>query len=333
MAKIRKLSLLFEPIKKDLIFRPIIYISAYLSLFSQKQKHRYMEEFEVSEAAKKTKTIYISTIFSIALVLLMLGMLGLILVHAKNLSNYVKENIVLNIIVDEGAKETDILAFQKELNSNKAVKQTQYVNKEVAQHNLTKDLGEDFVNFLGYNPLLSTIDVYLKAEYANNQSIDSLKVNLEKNPIVKEVIYQSSLIDMVNKNINTIGLIVLGFAAILLVIAIALINNTIRLAIFSQRFLIKSMQLVGATKNFIRKPFILVAILHGLIASFIAIIILLGILYYAQKEIPEIVILRNYTEFGFVLIGMVAIGIFITAISTLFAVSRYLRLKIYDLYR
>ncbi len=292
-----------------------------------------MEEFEVSEAAKKTKTIYISTIFSIALVLLMLGMLGLILVHAKNLSNYVKENIVLNIIVDEGAKETEVLAFQKELNSAIEVKQTQYVNKEIAQHNLTKDLGEDFVNFLGYNPLLSTVDVYLKADYANNQSIDALKKKIEKNPIVKEVIYQSSLIDMVNKNINTIGLIVLSFAIVLLIIAVALINNTIRLAIFSQRFLIKSMQLVGATKNFIRKPFILIAALHGLIASLIAIIILLGILYYAQKEIPEILILRNYTEFGFVLIGMVTLGIFIAAMSTLFAVSRYLRLKTYDLYR
>lgn len=292
-----------------------------------------MEEFEVSEASKKTKTIYISTIFSIALVLLMLGMLGLILVHAKNLSNYVKENIVLNIIVDEGAKETEVLAFQKELNSAIEVKQTQYVNKEIAQHNLTKDLGEDFVNFLGYNPLLSTVDVYLKADYANNQSIDALKKKIEKNPIVKEVIYQSSLIDMVNKNINTISLIVLGFAIVLLIIAVALINNTIRLAIFSQRFLIKSMQLVGATKNFIRKPFILIAALHGLIASLIAIIILLGILYYAQKEIPEILILRNYTEFGFVLIGMVALGIFIAAMSTLFAVSRYLRLKTYDLYR
>lgn len=292
-----------------------------------------MEEFEVSEASKKTKTIYISTIFSIALVLLMLGMLGLILVHAKNLSNYVKENIVLNIIVDEGAKETDILAFQKELNGNAAIKQTQYVNKEVAQHNLTKDLGEDFVNFLGYNPLLSTVDVYLKADYANNATIDALKKKIETNPIVKEVVYQSSLIDMVNKNISTISLVVLGFAIILLVIAVALINNTIRLAIFSQRFLIKSMQLVGATKNFIRKPFILVAALHGLIASLIAIIILLGLLYYAQKEIPEILILRNYTEFGFVLVGMVAVGIFIAAISTMFAVSKYLRLKIYDLYR
>ncbi len=293
----------------------------------------HMEEFEASQAAKKTKTVYVSTIFSIALVLLMLGMLGLILVHAKNLSNYVKENIVLNIIVDEGAKETEILAFKKTLDENIAVKQTQYVNKEVAQHNLTKDLGEDFVNFLGYNPLLSTIDVYLKADYANTQNIEALRKSIEKDPIVKEVVYQSSLIDMVNKNINTIGLIVLGFAGVLLIIAIALINNTIRFAIFSQRFIIKSMQLVGATKNFIRQPFILVAVLHGIIASFISIIILLGLLYYAQKELPEILILRNFTEFGIVFASMIAIGIFITAISTWFAVSKYLRLKIYDLYR
>jgi len=292
-----------------------------------------MEEFEVSDASKKTKTIYISTIFSITLVLVMLGVLGLILVHAKNLSNYVKENIVLNIIVDEGAKEADVLQFQKELNANPAVKQTQYVNKELAARNLTQDLGEDFVNFLGYNPLLSTVDVYMKADYANNKSIDALKASISKNPVVKEVIYQSSLIDMVNKNINTIGIIVLGFAAILLVISIALINNTIRLAIYSQRFLIKSMQLVGATKGFIRKPFILVAMLHGLIASIIAVIILLGLLYYAQQEIPEIIILRNYTEFGIVLLFLVGVGIFITAISTTFAVGKYLRLKIYDLYR
>jgi len=292
-----------------------------------------MEEFEVSDASKKTKTIYISTIFSIALVLVMLGMLGLILVHAKNLSNYVKENIVLNIIVDEGAKEADVLQFQKELDGNIAVRQTQYVNKELAARNLTQDLGEDFVNFLGYNPLLSTVDVYLKADYANTKGIETLKAQISKNPVVKEVIYQSSLIDMVNKNINTISLVILAFAAILLVISVALINNTIRLAIYSQRFLIKSMQLVGATRNFIRKPFILIAALHGLIAAFIAIIILLGVLFYAQREIPEIVILRNYTEFGFVLIFLVGVGIFITAISTLFAVSKYLRLKIYDLYR
>ncbi|WP_443937946.1 cell division protein FtsX [Pedobacter sp. MW01-1-1] len=292
-----------------------------------------MEEFEVSDASKKTKTIYISTIFSIALVLLMLGLLGLILVHAKNLSNYVKENIVLNIIVDEGAKETDILAFQKELNSNPAVKQTQYVNKELAARNLTQDLGEDFVNFLGYNPLTSTFDIYLKADYANTKSIDALKATISQNPVVKEVVYQSSLIDMVNKNIRTIGLIILAFASILLLISIALINNTIRLAIYSQRFLIKSMQLVGATKNFIRRPFLMYAFLHGLIAAFISIIILLATLMYARKEVPEIIILNNAKEFTLVFLSLVAIGMFITGISTYFAVTKYLRLKSYHLYR
>lgn len=292
-----------------------------------------MEEFEVSDASKKTKTIYISTIFSIALVLLMLGLLGLVLVHAKNLSNYVKENIVLNIIVDEGAKDADVLAFQKELNANPAVKQTQYVNKELAARNLTKDLGEDFVSFLGYNPLTSTFDVYLKADYANNKSIETLKTQIQKNPLVKEVVYQSSLIDMVNKNINTIGLVILAFAAILLVIAVALINNTIRLAIYSQRFLIKSMQLVGATKNFIRRPFLLFAALHGLIAAFIAIIILLVTLMYARKEVPEIIILNSPTEFSFVFLLLIIIGMVITGLSTWFAVSRYLRLKSYNLYR
>ncbi|MET4083589.1 cell division transport system permease protein [Pedobacter sp. UYP30] len=292
-----------------------------------------MEEFEVSDASRKTKTVYISTIFSIALVLLMLGLLGLVLVHAKNLSNYVKENIVLNIIVDEGAKDADVLAFQKELKANPAVKETQYVNKELAARNLTKDLGEDFVTFLGYNPLTSTFDVYLKADYANTKSIETLKTQIQKNPLVKEVVYQSSLIDMVNKNISTISLFILAFAAILLVIAVALINNTIRLAIYSQRFLIKSMQLVGATKNFIRRPFLLFAALHGLIAAFIAIIILLVTLMYARKEIPEIIILNNPTEFGFVFLLLIIIGIVITGLSTWFAVSRYLRLKSYNLYR
>lgn len=292
-----------------------------------------MEEFESSAASKKTKTIYVSTVISIALVLLMLGLLGLIMVHAKNLSNYVKENIVLNIIVNEGAKEVDILALQKQIDSNPFVLKTQYVSKEIAAHNLTKDLGEDFVEFLGYNPLLSSIDIYLKADYANNASIATLSQQLTKNPLVKEVIYQKSLIDMVNQNIRAIGLVILAFAAVLLIIAIALINNTIRLAIYSQRFLIKSMQLVGATKNFIRTPFLGYGIMHGLIAGLIAIILLLLTLYLAQQQIPELVVLRNWFEFAVVFLAVITIGVLISGLSTYFAVSKYLRLKIYDLYR
>ncbi len=292
-----------------------------------------MEEFEESAASKKTKTVYISTVISIALVLLMLGLLGLILVHAKNLSNYVKENIVLNIIVNEGAKEVDVLALQKQIDANPYILKTQYVSKELAARNLTKDLGEDFVEFLGYNPLLSSIDVYMKAEHANNASITRLSQQLTRNPLVKEVIYQKSLIDMVNQNIRVIGLVILAFAVVLLIIAVALINNTIRLAIYSQRFLIKSMQLVGATKNFIRKPFLGYGILHGLIAGLIAIILLLLTLYFAQQQVPELIILRNWFEFGLVFTAVIGVGIFISGLSTYFAVSKYLRLKMYKLYK
>ena len=179
-----------------------------------------MEAYEVSTSSKKTKSVYISTVISIALVLLMTGMLGLLLVHAKNLSNYVKENIVLNIIMNEGVSEGNVLAYQKELESDNYVLRSEYISKELAAENLSKELGEDFVEFLGHNPLLSSIDIYLKAEYANTDSIEMFIKNVSANDMVKEVVYQESLIDMVNKNIRTIGIVILAFTALLLVIAV-----------------------------------------------------------------------------------------------------------------
>lgn len=292
-----------------------------------------MEEFEASASAKKTKTIYISTVFGIAMVLLMIGLLGLILVHANNLSRYVKENIVLNIFMDDSAHETDVLQLQKQLDSNPMVKQTQYVSKELAARNLQKDLGEDFVKFLGYNPLSQSLDIYLKADYANNAGIDKFKAELLKNKLVKEVKYQQSLVDQMNSNLTSISLIILVFAGIFVILSVALINNTIRLAIYSQRFLIKSMQLVGATKGFIRKPFLLYGIWHGLLGALISIVILIGTLFLANKQIPDLVILQSPAEFGMVFLGIVILGIFISAFSTFLAVNKFLRLKIYDLYR
>lgn len=292
-----------------------------------------MEEFEASSSTKKTKAIYISTIFGIAMVLLMVGLLGLILVHANNLSRYVKENIVVNVYVDETTREADVLQLQKQLDSNPFVKQTQYVSKELAARKLQKDLGEDFIKFLGVNPLSESIDVYLKAEHANNADIARFKADLLKNPLVKEVNYQAPLVDKMNQNLYSITLVILIFAGIFVVVSVALINNTIRLAIYSQRFLIKSMQLVGATKGFIRKPFLLYGIWHGLLGALIAIIILVGTLYLAVKQIPDLVILQNYAEFGVVFLGVVGLGILISGLSTFLAVNRFLRLKIYDLYR
>ncbi len=292
-----------------------------------------MEEFEESASAKKTKTIYISTVFGIAMVLSMVGLLGLILVEAHNLSNYVKENIVLNVYVDDAAHETDVIQLKKQIQANPIVKDAQYVTKEQAARNLQKDLGEDFVKFLGYNPLSQSIDVYLKAEYANNPDIERFTAELIKNPMIKEVKYQKSLVNQMNDNITTISLVILAFSAIFVVLSVALINNTIRLAIYSQRFLIKSMQLVGATKGFIRKPFLLYGIWHGILGALIAILILVGTLSLAYKEVPDLVILRSYPEFGAIFVLLVGLGIFISGFSTYLAVNKFLRLKIYNLYR
>lgn len=292
-----------------------------------------MEEFEASTSANKTKTIYISTVFGIAMVLLMVGLLGLILVHANNLSKYVKENIVVNIFVDESAREADVLQLQHQLENNPIVKQSLYVSKELAARNLQKELGSDFVQFLGYNPLSQSIDVYLKADYANNRDISKFKTELLKNSIVKEVKYQQSLVDKMNENLGSITLVILAFAGIFVVVSVGLINNTIRLAIYSQRFLIKSMQLVGATRGFIRKPFLLYGIWHGLLGALIAILLLMGTLYLSYKTLPELVVLQNYAQFGLVFLGIIGLGIFISGFSTYIAVSKFLRSKIISLYR
>ena len=288
---------------------------------------------EQGSPRKKTKSVYVSTVISIALVLLMTGLLGLILVHAKNLSRYVKENIVLNVIVNDNVSEGDVLSIQKNLESDDFVLRSEYVSKELAAKNLQEDLGEDFVEYLGRNPLLPSIDVYLKEQYANSDSIQMFINKIGRNSRIKEVVYQESLIDMVNKNIRIIGIVILAFTAILLVIAVALINNTIRLAIYSQRFLIKSMQLIGATKSFIRRPYILYGIAHGLIGSLIAILLLLLTLHFAQQEVPELVFLRDWFEFVVIFAIVIGLGILISGASTYFAVTKYLRAKSASLYR
>jgi len=292
-----------------------------------------MSVLEQGSPRKKTKSVYISTVISIALVLLMTGLLGLILVHAKNLSKYVKENIVLNVIVNDNVNEGDVLSLQKDLEKDPYILRTEYVSKELAAKNLKEDLGEDFVEYLGHNPLLPSIDIYLKEDYANADSIQPFLQKVSNNARVKEVVYQESLIDMVNKNIRIISIVVLAFAVILMVIAVALINNTIRLAIYSQRFLIKSMQLIGATKSFIRRPYILYGIVHGLIGSLIAILLLIFTLQFAQKQIPELVFLRNWYEFGVIFAVVVILGVLISGLSTYFAVTKYLKAKSSSLYR
>ncbi|NTW25902.1 MAG: cell division protein FtsX [Lentimicrobium sp.] len=281
---------------------------------------------------RRLQTSTATTIISISLVLFMLGLLGLIVLHAQKLSDYVKENIGFSVIIKEEIKETGIIEFQKKLDLEPFVKSTEYITRERAAEELTKDLGEDFIGFLGYNPLLASIDIRLNAAYANNDSLKVLEKRLITSPLVKEVFYHKSLVDLVNQNIRRISIVILAFTLVLLLISVALINNTIRLSVYSKRFIIKSMLLVGATQRFVRKPFVLKSLLHGFLSAVIAIILLALVLYFSRQALPELVDLQDIDMF-LALFGIVtALGLFITGISTLFAVSKFLRISNDKLY-
>ena len=204
-----------------------------------------------------------------ALVLFMLGLVGLLILNAKKLSDYVKEHIGFTIIVSAATNDADILRLQKQLNAFPSVKSTEYITRERAAKELTKEMGEDFVSILGENPLPPTIDVKLYADYANPDSIALLEKKTKAMPMVEEILYEKSMIHLVNENIQKISLIILGFSGLLFIIAIALINNTVRLLVYSRRFIIRTMQLVGATRTFIRRPILLQSLAYGFVASLI----------------------------------------------------------------
>jgi len=282
---------------------------------------------------RRIRTSYFSTIISITLVLFMMGLLGLIILHAKKLSDYAKENIGFSIIMKEGVNEQGILVFQKRLNTEEFVKSTEYIPKEKAAVELKKELGEDFIGFLGYNPLLPTIDLRLKADFANMESVAKIERKLLTAPEVKEVFYQKSLVELVNQNLERVSFVILGFSLVLLLIAIALINNTIRLSVYSRRFVIRTMQLVGATKSFIRRPFLRNGILNGFVSAILAIGLLAGVMYLVFEEVPEIMHLVNPVAYIALVVVLLVLGILISWISTWLAVRKYLRMRTDDLYR
>lgn len=262
----------------------------------------------------------------------MLGLLGIIILNTRKLSDNVKENIGFQVILNDNVKDVDVARMQKTLDASEYVKSTEFITKEEAAKRLQEDLGEDFIGFLGYNPLLSSINVHLKAEYANADSLAWIEKDMLDSKLVKEVIYQKSLINTVNKNVRTIGLGVLVISSLLMIIALALINNTIRLSIYSKRFIIKTMQLVGATQGFIRRPFVLTGIRHGIYGALIAIMMLVGFLYFLQKQLPELADLQDETMLASLFGIVILLGIIISWISTSLAVRKYLRLRSDDLY-
>lgn len=275
---------------------------------------------------------YISTMVSITLVLFVLGLLGLIVLHAQKLSDHVRESIAVSVFLDDEVSDGEVTRLQRSLEEKAAVNTTRYISREEAAEDLMEELGEDFVAFLGYNPLSPSITIHLKASYANPDSLALFEEEIARYPHVTEVDYQQSLVHLVHENVRRIGMGLLVFSVLLLIVAFALINNTIRLSVFSKRFLIKSMQLIGATQAFIRRPFILRGTLQGVIGAAFAIALLIITLFAAKRQIPELALFYDAQMLAILFAGVLLVGAIISYVSTFFAVRKYLKLKTDFLY-
>ena len=277
---------------------------------------------------------YAVSLVSIMLVLFLLGAFAIFMMHARKLSNHVKENIGFEIVMNSDVKEANILRLQKELDAMPAVKSTEYITKDEAISRLSEDLGEDFLEWLGpeENPLLPSIDVRFHANYANTDSIAKVETLILDNPDVKEVYYQKSLVDLINKNLRKIAVLLMIVSLALLLIAIALIRNTIRLSIYSKRFLVRSMQLVGATESFIRRPFLKQGVSQGFFGGLLADLLLIGILYWVSKRIPDLTLVQDTMVIACILVGIVILGVLLAWFSTRAALDKFLKADLDKLY-
>ena len=277
-------------------------------------------------------TSYFSVIVSITLVLFLMGFFSFLVLSANKLANYFKEQVTVTVLIKDDAKNADIEQLQKTLSVASFVKSVRFVSKEVAAEKFSKDIGEDFVTFIGTNPLQNTIDLSLKAEYAEPDKMREIKRELEQNSFVTEVVYDQSLVALIHENVNRIGIVTLIFSALFTFVSILLINASIRLSIYSKRFIIKTMQLVGATRSFIRRPFLWTNVRLGILSALIAIVLFYLSLLAIVKSYPEFNILMDTDTLSIVFISIITIGILISWLSTYFATQRFLNLNTNDLY-
>lgn len=275
---------------------------------------------------------FITSSISTTLVLLLLGLVVFFVLAANNLSVYVRENINFSVLISDDMKETDILKLQKRLNNEPFVKETEYISKKQALKEQTEAMGTDPQEFLGYNPFTASIEIKLHSDYANSDSIAKIEKLIKRNTNIQDVLYQKDLIDAVNENIRNISLVLLALAVMLTFISFALINNTIRLAIYSKRFLIHTMKLVGASWGFIRRPFFKRNIWSGVLAAFIADTILMGAAYWLVSYEPELI--RVITPEVMLLVSgaVLVFGVVITFLCAYLSINKYLRMKASTLY-
>lgn len=286
--------------------------------------------------AKKSRLLpglqFLTSGFSTMMVLLLLGMVVFFVLSAHNISVYVRENLTFSVLLSDNASETKILQFKKELDSQPYVKESVYISKEQALKEETEAMGTDPAEFLGYNPFTASIEVKLNADYANVDSIAKIEKMLGENSDINDILYQKDLIDSVNRNISKISIILIAIAGLLTFISFALINNTIRLSIYSKRFIINTMKLVGASWGFIRAPFVKKHVLSGIVAAIFADMILAGGAYMLMQYEPQLSEVITYEVMGIVMASVVLFGIVITFLCSFFSINGFLKMNSNELY-
>ncbi len=281
---------------------------------------------------RRVITSYFSVVLSVFLVLFLLGLLGLFVINSRRLSDNFKEDIVMTVFFKNEANDSVFKTFDAEMKKVKFAKDYKFVSKDEAAKEHKEVIGEDFMEFLGTNPLYNSYDIHLKADYVTNPGFGKVERFMRANPMVADVVYDKQLITLVNDNIKKITFWVLLISALFTIISVLLINSSLRLSIYANRFIIKTMQMVGATKSFIRKPFIKRSMLLGLIGSLLAISVLLGVLFYIDYYYASLEIFTDVPLTIVVLASVLVLGLLITWLSTYFATQRFLNLRTDDLY-
>lgn len=291
-----------------------------------------MQSIQPKDGNKRLRSSYASSIISVSLVLFMLGLLGVLVTDARKISDYLKEKIEINVFLQDDIPAADLELFIKTLYETDFVKSARYISKEEALDSLKKELGESATSMIESNPLPASIDIMIKAAYSNPDSLAKIKTELEKVKLVRDVSYQQTEISQMTKNFRTVAMVILLFSSLLLFIAIVLINNTIRLAMYSKRFLIRSMQLVGATKSFIRWPFLKRGMVHGVYAGLISIFLLSMVIYTIHLQFPDFRDISDYRTYTLLFPAIVIFGIILSGFSTYFAINKYLKMQEGELY-
>lgn len=286
------------------------------------------------ERFQKRKLIssYFSVVLSIALVLFLIGILGILVLNTQKLADHFKEQITISVFLKDNAKEIEVEQLQKSLAMADYTKKATYVSKEEAAEQHSAEIGENFIEFLGHNPLKNSIDVQLKADFVSAEKITEIAEEISAKAYIEDVSYDKPLISLLTENVKRLGFWILVASGIFTFIAVLLINSSIRLSIYSKRFIIKTMQMVGATKSFIRKPFLWTNVKLGILGAVLALIAMGVVLYYVTIYFPELDLFGDPIILILLFVGIFVLGVLISLISTFFATQRFLNLRTDDLY-